>query len=143
MASCTTSLRAEATDGWKPPNEWGCTPTEPIFQFTDEFESPELDIPKELNAMQLGVKRLAREENMVRLLRLTESHDVNGPPSSSQDLEVEKMQLMLSALYNMDSPNYPEVCNERIECELSDPPKRVLALYETPGKSDLSPFSDN
>ncbi|RGP67079.1 hypothetical protein FSPOR_6135 [Fusarium sporotrichioides] len=131
MASYNNSLRAEAMDGWKPPNEWGCTPTEPSFQFTDDVESPEPDIPKELNDMQLGVKRLAREDNMIRLLRLTESHDVNGSPSSSQDLEIEKMQWMLSALYNMDGPIYPEISNENTDCEPSDPPKKVLALYET------------
>ncbi|CEI62080.1 hypothetical protein FVEN_g3113 [Fusarium venenatum] len=132
MASYNNSLRAEAIDGWKPPNEWHCTPTEPSFQFPDNVESPEPDIPKELNEMQLGVKRLAREDNKVRLLRLTESHDVNGSPSSSQDLEIEKMQWMLSALYNMDGPNYPDISDENTECEPSDPPKKVLALYETP-----------
>ncbi|KAG8672630.1 hypothetical protein FPOAC1_005908 [Fusarium poae] len=113
MASYNNSLRAEAMDGWKPP------------------KSLEPDIPKELNAMQLDVKRLAREDNMVRLLRLTESHNVNGSPTSSQDLEVEKMQWMLSALYNMDGPNYPDIRDENTECEPSDPPKKVLALYET------------
>ncbi|KAM0491157.1 hypothetical protein ACHAP8_010833 [Fusarium lateritium] len=136
MASYNNSLRAEAMDGWKPPNEWDCTPIEPSFQFPDSVESPEPDIPKELNEMQLGVKRLAREDNKVRLLRLTESHDVNGSPSASQDLEIEKMQWMLSALYNMDGPNYPDISDENTECEPSDPPKKVLALYET---SVLSP----
>ncbi|KAM0396792.1 hypothetical protein ACHAQC_004310 [Fusarium culmorum] len=47
-------------------------------------------------------------------------------------MEIEKMQWMLSALYNMDGPNYPEIGNESTECEPSDPPKKVLALYETP-----------
>ncbi|KAF5230780.1 hypothetical protein FAUST_9637 [Fusarium austroamericanum] len=131
MASYNNSLRAEALDSWKPPNEWGCTPTEPSFQFLDNIDLPDPDIPKELNAMQLDVKRLAREDNMARLLRLTESHDTKESPSSSQDMEIEKMQWMLSALYNMDDPNYPEISNENTECEPSDPPKKVLALYET------------
>ncbi|KAM0359875.1 hypothetical protein ACHAPZ_005265 [Fusarium culmorum] len=132
MASYNNSLRAEALDSWKPPNEWGCTPTEPSFQFLDNVDLPEPDLPKELNALQLDVKRLAREDNMARLLRLSESHDMKGSPSSSQDMEIEKMQWMLSALYNMDGPNYPEIGNESTECEPSDPPKKVLALYETP-----------
>lgn len=93
--------------------------------------------------MQLDVKRLAREDNMARLLRLTESHDMKGSPSSSQDMEIEKMQWMLSALYNMDGPNYPEISNENTECEPSDPPKKVLALYETPGKNISNLCADN
>ena len=84
--------------------------------------------------MQLDVKYLARESNLVRLLRLTEAQDVAGPPSSSRDLEVEKMQWMLSAMYNLDGPIYPDVGEEDMSCEPSDPPKKVLALYETPGQ---------
>ena len=84
--------------------------------------------------MQLDVKYLARESNLVRLLRLTEAQDVAGPPSSSRDLEVEKMQWMLSAMYNLDGPIYPDVGEEDMSYEPSDPPKKVLALYETPGQ---------
>ncbi|KAF4445594.1 hypothetical protein F53441_10658 [Fusarium austroafricanum] len=138
MPSSTASLRVENTDCWKPPNEWACTPTEPSFQFPDEpVPEPEPDarLPKELNEMQLGVKQLARENNMVRFLRLTESQDYNGPPNSCQDLEVEKMQWMLSAMLNMDGPVFPEVdsdSDEPIDDESPDPPKKILALYETP-----------
>ncbi|KAF4334613.1 hypothetical protein FBEOM_11537 [Fusarium beomiforme] len=132
MPSSTGSLRVESADGWRPPSEWACTPTEPSFQFPDEpVPKPELTIPKGLNAMQLGVKRLAKEDNMIRLLRLTESQSVNEPPSSCQDLEVEKMQWMLSAMFNMDGPEYSEINDDDID-EPADPPKRILALYETP-----------
>ncbi|RBR18767.1 uncharacterized protein FIESC28_05908 [Fusarium coffeatum] len=132
MASSSTPLRAEpSSDTWKPPNAWGCTPTEPSFP-SRPTPSPEPDIPKELTPIQLDVKYLARESNLVRLLRLTEAHDVAGPPSSSRDLEVEKMQWMLSAMYNLDGPIYPDVREEDMSCEPSDPPKKVLALYETP-----------
>ncbi|KAJ4007655.1 hypothetical protein NW752_010322 [Fusarium irregulare] len=132
MASSSTPLRAEpSSDAWKPPNAWGCTPTEPSFP-SRPSPSPEPEIPKELTPMQLDVKYLARESNLVRLLRLTEAQDVAGPPSSSRDLEVEKMQWMLSAMYNLDGPIYPDVGEEDMSCEPSDPPKKVLALYETP-----------
>jgi hypothetical protein len=135
MPSSTASLRVESSDGWRPPEDWACTPTEPSFQFPDEpVIEPEATIPKELNAMQLGVKQLAKEDNMVRLLRLTESQGVNDPPNSCQDLEVEKMQWMLSAMFNMGGPEYSEMNDDDTEDESSDPPKRILALYETPGK---------
>lgn len=84
--------------------------------------------------MQLGVKRLATESNIVRLLRLTGSQDVKGTPGSFQDLEVERMHWMLSAMYNLGGPFYPEASEDNEPCELSDPPKKVLALYETPGQ---------
>ncbi|CAG7564400.1 unnamed protein product [Fusarium equiseti] len=132
MASSSTPLRAEpSSDAWRPPDTWGCTPTEPSFQ-SRPTPSPEPNIPKELTAMQLDVKYLARESNLVRLLRLTEAQDITGPPSSSRDSEVEKMQWMLSAMYNLDGPMYPNVSEEDMSCEPSDPPKKVLALYETP-----------
>jgi hypothetical protein len=136
MPSSTASLRVESLDSWKPPNAWNCTPTEASFQFSDEpIEEPEPSIPRELNAMQLGVKQLARESNMVRLLRLTECQGANGPPNDCQDLEVEKMQWMLSAMYNLDGPAYPDINNDGFDFESADPPKRLLALYETPGKT--------
>lgn len=84
--------------------------------------------------MQLGVKRLAKEDNLIRLVRLAESQGVNNPPSLSQDLEVEKMQWMLSAMFNMDGPEYSEINDDDLDDESADPPKRILALYETPGK---------
>lgn len=87
--------------------------------------------------MQLGVKQLAREDNMIRLVRLAESQGVNNPPSLCQDLEVEKMQWMLSAMFNMDGPEYPEINDDDLD-ESVEPPKRILALYETPGKSSHS-----
>ncbi|KAG5791941.1 hypothetical protein H9Q69_009000 [Fusarium xylarioides] len=133
MPSSTASLRVESSDSWQPPSEWACTPTEPSFQFPDEpVPEPEATIPKELNAMQLGVKQLAKEDNMVRLVRLAESQGVNNPPSLCQDLEVEKMQWMLSAMFNMDGPEYSEINDDDIDDESADPPKRILALYETP-----------
>ena len=143
MASSSTPLRAEpSSDAWKPPNEWGCTPTEPFFP-SRPTPSPGPEIPKELTSMQLDVKYLARESNFVRLLRLTEAQDVAGPPSSSRDLEVEKMQWMLSAMYNLDGPIYPDVSQDDMSCEPSDPPKKVLALYETPGKlSQISLYGE-
>ncbi|KAF4960398.1 hypothetical protein FGADI_1045 [Fusarium gaditjirri] len=133
MPSSTASLRVESSDGWQPPSEWACTPTEPSFQFPDEpVPEPEATILKELNAMQLGVKQLAKEENMVRLVRLAESQGANNPPSLCQDLEVEKMQWMLSAMFNMDGPEYSEINDDDLDDESADPPKRILALYETP-----------
>ncbi|WZH49778.1 uncharacterized protein QYS62_010987 [Fusarium acuminatum] len=133
MPSSTASLRVENLDSWKPPNAWNCTPTEPSFQFPDEhIEAPEPSIRRELNAMQLGVKQLARESNMVRLLRLIECQSDNGPPTDCQDLEVEKMQWMLSAMYNLDDPAYPDTNSDGSVFEPADPPKRLLALYETP-----------
>jgi hypothetical protein len=138
MPSSTASLRVENLDSWKPPNAWNCTPTEPSFQFPDEhIEAPEPSIRRELNAMQLGVKQLARESNMVRLLRLIECQSDNGPPTDCQDLEVEKMQWMLSAMYNLDDPAYPDTNSDGSVFEPADPPKRLLALYETPGKPKL------
>ncbi|PNP76080.1 hypothetical protein FNYG_10638 [Fusarium nygamai] len=116
MPSSTASLRVESSDSWQPPSEWACTPTEPSFQFPDEpVSEPEATIPKELNAMQLGVKQLAKEDNVIRL-----------------DLEVEKMQWMLSAMFNMDGPEYSEINDDDLDDESVDPPKRILALYETP-----------
>ncbi|KAF5532595.1 hypothetical protein FPHYL_13749 [Fusarium phyllophilum] len=133
MPSSTASLRVESSDSWQPPSEWACTPTEPSFQFPDEpVPEPEATISKELNAMQLGVKQLAKEDNMVRLVRLAESQGVNNPPSLCQDLEVEKMQWMLSAMFNMDGPEYSEINDGDLDDESADPPKRILALYETP-----------
>jgi len=135
MPSSTASLRVESSDSWRPPSEWACTPTEPSFQFPDEpVPEPEATIPQELNAMQLGVKQLAKEDNMVRLVRLAESQGANNPPSLCQDLEVEKMQWMLSAMFNMDGPEYSEINDDHLDDESTDPPKRILALYETPGK---------
>jgi hypothetical protein len=87
--------------------------------------------------MQLGVKQLARESNMVRLLRLIECQGANGSPSDCQDLEVEKMQWMLSAMFNLDGPAYPDINNDGYVFESADPPKRILALYETPGTTNL------
>ncbi|KAF5611528.1 uncharacterized protein FTJAE_14190 [Fusarium tjaetaba] len=133
MPSSTASLRVESSDSWQPPSEWACTPTEPSFQFPDEpVPEPEATIPKELNAMQLGVKQLAKEDNMIRLVRLAESQGVNNPPGLCQDLEVEKMQWMLSAMFNMDGPEYSEINDDDLDDESADPPKRILALYETP-----------
>ncbi|KAF5235620.1 hypothetical protein FANTH_11639 [Fusarium anthophilum] len=133
MPSSTASLRAESSDIWQPPVEWACTPTEPSFQFPDEaVPEPEAIIPKELNAMQLGVKQLAKEDNMIRLVRLAESQGVSSPPSLCRDLEVEKMQWMLSAMFNMGGPEYSEINDDDLEDESADPPKRILALYETP-----------
>ncbi|KAM0245188.1 hypothetical protein ACHAP5_005581 [Fusarium lateritium] len=133
MPSSTASLRVENMDSWKPPDEWNCTPTEPTFQFSDEpTEAPEPSIPREFNVVQLGVRQLARESNIVRLLRLTECQSDNGPPSDCQDLEVEKMQWMLSAMYNLDGPAYPDINNNGFVFESADPPKKLLALYETP-----------
>ncbi|KAG9495718.1 hypothetical protein J7337_012275 [Fusarium musae] len=133
MPSSTASLRVESSDTWQPPSEWACTPTEPSFQFPDEpVSEPEATIPKELNAMQLGVKQLAKEDNMIRLVRLAESQGVSNPPSLCQDLEVEKMQWMLSAMFNMDGPEYPEINDDDLDDESVEPPKRILALYETP-----------
>ncbi|KAK2674937.1 hypothetical protein RAB80_009921 [Fusarium oxysporum f. sp. vasinfectum] len=133
MPSSTASLRVESSDSWRPPSEWACTPTEPSFQFQDEpVPEPEATIPQELNAMQLGVKQLAKEDNMVRLVRLAESQGANNPPSLCQDLEVEKMQWMLSAMFNMDGPEYSEINDDHLDDESTDPPKRILALYETP-----------
>ncbi|KAF4949482.1 hypothetical protein FSARC_13466 [Fusarium sarcochroum] len=129
MPSSTVPLRIDITDGWKPPNEWDCAPTEPPPTPQDEpLEAPELGIPQEMSAMQRDVKLLATESNMLRLIRLTESQGINGPPSSCKDLEVEKMQWMLSAMYNMDQPAINDDSLEYV----SDPPKKVLALYETP-----------
>ncbi|EWZ29725.1 hypothetical protein FOZG_16604 [Fusarium oxysporum Fo47] len=133
MPSSTASLRVESSDSWRPPSEWACTPTEPSFQFPDEpVPEPEATIPQELNAMQLGVKQLAKEDNMVRLVRLAESQGAKNPPSLCQDLEVEKMQWMLSAMFNMDGPEYSEINDDHLDDESTDPPKRILALYETP-----------
>ncbi|KAF4499111.1 hypothetical protein FAGAP_4704 [Fusarium agapanthi] len=133
MPSSTASLRVESSDSWQPPVEWACTPTEPSFQFPDEaVPEPEAIIPKELNAMQLGVKQLAKEDNTIRLVRLVESQGVNSPPSLCQELEVEKMQWMLSAMFNMDGPEYSEINDDDLDDESADPPKRILALYETP-----------
>ncbi|KAF5529034.1 hypothetical protein FNAPI_14015 [Fusarium napiforme] len=133
MPSSTASLRVESSDSWQPPSEWACTPTEPSFQFPDEpVPEPEATIPKELNAMQLGVKQLAKENNMIRLVRLAESQGVNNPPGLCQDLEVEKMQWMLSAMFNMDGPEYSETNDDDLDDESVEPPKRILALYETP-----------
>jgi hypothetical protein len=139
MPSSTASLRVESSDSWQPPSEWACTPTEPSFQFPDESVSePEATIPKELNAMQLSVKQLAKEDNTIRLVRLAESQGVNNPPSLCQDLEVEKMQWMLSAMFNLDGPGCPEINDDDLDDESVEPPKRILALYETPGKSSHS-----
>ncbi|KAM0551232.1 hypothetical protein ACHAPJ_008577 [Fusarium lateritium] len=132
MPSSTVPLRVDNADGWQPPNEWECIPTEPPITPQDEpLEAPEVEIPQEMSAMQRDVKLLATESNMLRLVRLKESQSINDPPSLCKDLEVEKMQWMLSAMYNMNQPTNLEIDDDSPE-PASDSPKRVLALYETP-----------
>ncbi|KAF4999352.1 hypothetical protein FGRMN_2493 [Fusarium graminum] len=132
IPSSTASLRMAASESWKPPDDWFCTPTSPSFQFPDEPDEAPSHFPNELNEAQLSVRQLANESNMVRLLRLTESLSISHPPNDCRDLEVEKMQWMLSAMYGMDGPMYPKVNNIDREYESNDPPKKLLALYETP-----------
>ncbi|KAF5022693.1 hypothetical protein F66182_5241 [Fusarium sp. NRRL 66182] len=122
---------------WKPPDDWKCSPTEASFPFADgPVTEAETQAPMEMNAMQREVKQLAGESNVVRLLRLAESQNVGSPPGSCNDLEVEKMQWMLSALYDMEHPLHLGSNHEPLESPSSEA-KKVLALYETPGTKNV------
>ncbi|KAI8649855.1 hypothetical protein NCS56_01436300 [Fusarium sp. Ph1] len=138
VPSCNALLRSEPTDGWKPPDTWACTPTTETFSSTmedpvEEPSSPESTFPMEQNAMQREVTRLASESNSIRLLRLKGVWGTLSSPNSWKDLEVEKTQWMLSALYNMDQPaDQEEDRPDTAQDTNSDKLKKVLALYETP-----------
>ena len=146
VPSCNALLRSEPTDGWKPPDTWACTPTTETFSSTmedpvEEPSSQESTFPMEQNAMQREVTRLASESNSIRLLRLKGVWGTLSSPNSWKDLEVEKTQWMLSALYNMDQPaDQEEDRPDTAQDTNSDKPKKVLAFYETPGKSLLAGF---
>ncbi|EEU37637.1 uncharacterized protein NECHADRAFT_97614 [Fusarium vanettenii 77-13-4] len=137
VPSCNALLRSEPTDGWKPPDTWACTPTTETFSSTmedpvEEPSSQESTFPMEQNAMQREVTRLASESNSIRLLRLKGVWGTLSSPNSWKDLEVEKTQWMLSALYNMDQQADEEDRPDTAQDMNSDKPKKVLALYETP-----------
>lgn len=104
----------------------------------EEPSPPEASFPMEQNAMQREVTRLASESNSIRLLRLKGVWATLSSPNSWKDWEVEKTQWMLSALYNMDRPADQENRPEDTQDTNSDKPQKVLALYETPGKSPLT-----
>ncbi|KAF4459159.1 hypothetical protein FALBO_14089 [Fusarium albosuccineum] len=142
VPSSNVLLRSDNSDGWKPPDAWACTPTTETSgsnmddvegDNTEEPEPSEASFPVEQTAMQREVKRLAAESNIIRLLRLKEVWSMLSSPNSRKDLEVEKTQWMLSALYNMDQTVDPE---ENLLDDSQDitreRTKRVLALYETP-----------
>ncbi|KAL2672411.1 hypothetical protein Neosp_013120 [[Neocosmospora] mangrovei] len=107
----------------------------------EEPSSPESTFPMEQNAMQREVTRLASESNSIRLLRLKGVWGTLSSPNSWKDLEVEKTQWMLSALYNMDQPADEEDRPDTAQDMNSDKPKKVLALYETPGRITSTQFS--
>ncbi|KAF4984573.1 hypothetical protein FZEAL_249 [Fusarium zealandicum] len=136
VPSHSGSLRCDVADVWKPPATWACSPTTDTSFSTMEYHlepnRSDASLSTELNAMQREVNRLTAESNIVRLLRLKEVWGRLSNPDLCKALEVEKVQWMLSALYNMDAPL--EKRSGRGIAQDTTPAglKRVLALYETP-----------
>ncbi|KAM5349370.1 hypothetical protein ACJ41O_005875 [Fusarium nematophilum] len=132
VPSSTASLRREYTDGWKPPEAWACTPTTEAPTETpleDEGSQSGAKFSVDANPMQHEVRRLATESNVTRLLRLKGVWGTLNNPDSWKDLDVEKAQWMLSAMFHMNQSG--DLCQMGKDDTVSKT-KRVLALYETP-----------
>ncbi|KPM43933.1 hypothetical protein AK830_g2571 [Neonectria ditissima] len=136
VPSSTGSLRLDNADGWKPPDAWACSPTLEAFvtmeETLEETSPPNSSFSMELNVMQGEVGRLASESNLVRLLRLKQVWLTMNKANSSKILELEKVQWMLSALYNMEFPVHFEERQSKSQKRSVEGPSKVLALYETP-----------
>jgi hypothetical protein len=133
-----TSPRLEHADGWNPPEEWACTrttemPTSPTWNPTEGAGGqPKVKFSAGANPMQVEVRLLAMESNINRLLRLKEAWGRLNNPDSWKDLDVEKTQWMMSAIFHM---NQSVDSNKIAEEDAAGEPKKILALYETPGEN--------
>jgi hypothetical protein len=126
-------------DDWKPPDEWKCRPsvdkaireTEDLGIVAGNKEKMANSISIDLASMQREVKRMAAASPRIILVRLNEEWDSGNDASLYKELEMEKKQWMLSALYNMNRPKEDDSLSGNQSLALKNGKK--LALFECQG----------
>ncbi|RYP02840.1 hypothetical protein DL764_005560 [Monosporascus ibericus] len=143
---CNVDDSAANSDAWKPPHEWGCTPTKRVRSASpedrQEISSASPDIDHYMSPDIVTVQREIRMMEMASpeiLLRNMESGMVDASDDVSDSMiykqhEMSKKRWLFWALHYIGSYAEFETLLRHSHHASSPHAPRILALYETPGK---------
>lgn len=143
VTSSQSSLRQEKQDAWRPPNAWVCQPTsktplaaieDGTSETADNLEHTDAGFSTDLQNLKRELEGLADESNHIRLARLTRVWERSGS-APQQDMSVEEVQWMLSALHNLDDYSHFSSSDCDSQKSTSGVTNKILALYETAGNA--------
>ncbi|RYP03716.1 hypothetical protein DL765_010413 [Monosporascus sp. GIB2] len=137
---------AANSDAWKPPHEWGCTPTKRARSASPEDRqqispaSPEIGhyISPDIVTLQREVRMMEMASPEIILANMEAGMDVASDHAPDtmiyQQHEMEKKRWMFWALHYIGGYAEFETLHRYSYHASSSRAPRILALYETPGK---------
>lgn len=135
--------RGPNSEAWKPPHEWDCTPARrarsvsPKDKIQDSPDSPNVDhyMSPDIVALQREVKMMAMASPELILANIKAGMGDTSDTRVYKELEMTKKRWMFSALHQIGSYADLGLTDSGPDEGASSRAHRVLALYESQGKS--------